>query len=89
MCIHVIITSFVNQIYIICSIKRDDPDYGIIGEELSSSEDEAESNFENLFVCYRRVKNILVMKEPFYYMSRVSESCLLAVQDVGLALITT
>ena len=89
MCIHVIITSFVNQIYIICSIKRDDPDYGITGEELSSSEDEAESNFENLFVCYRRVKNILVMEEPFYYMSRVSESCLLAVQDMGLALIAT
>ena len=31
-------------------MKRDGPDYGITEEELSSSEDEAESDFEN-FVC--------------------------------------
>ena len=42
-----------------------------------------------LFVHYRQVKNIVVMKEPFWYTSRVSESCSLAVQDVGLALTTT
>ena len=46
-------------------MKRDDPDYGITEEELSLSEDETESDFENLFVRYRRVKNIVVMKEPF------------------------
>ena len=31
-------------------MKRDDPDYGITEEELSVSEDETESDFEN-FVC--------------------------------------
>ena len=41
---------FQNQLYIIYSVKRDDPDYGITEEELSVSEDETESDFEN-FVC--------------------------------------
>ena len=56
---------FQNQLYIIYSVKRDDPDYGITEEELTLSEDETESDFENLFFRYRRVKNIVVMKEPF------------------------